>query len=199
MAYTSLLFHHKGSIIKAAIVGALIAVLVSVFLPQEYAATTKLLVIPKVNLGVDPYTAVKSGERINQTLSEVIRTTSFFDKVMSASGFQIDQSPYQTTEQKKRKRWERAVSPTVLSGTSLLSVTAFDTDQKQAEVLAGAVAFVLQTRGTEYTGADVEIKVVDTPVLSRFPVRPNYVLNLIFGALVFGLIAAGNLVWKSEN
>ena len=91
------------------------------------------------------------------------------------------------------------MSPTVLSGTSLLSVTAFDTDQKQAEVLAGAVAFVLQTRGAEYTGADVEIKVVDTPVLSRFPVRPNYVLNLIFGALVFGLIAAGNLVWKSEN
>ncbi|MBI5913727.1 hypothetical protein HY839_04815 [Candidatus Azambacteria bacterium] len=199
MAYTSLILHHKSSIIKAVIVGALIAILVSIFLPQEYAATTKLLVIPKVNLGVDPYTAVKSGERINQTLSEVIRTTSFFDKVMSAPGFQIDQTPYQTTEQKKRKRWKRAVSPTALSGTSLLSVTAFNTDQKQAEALAGAVASVLHTQGTQYTGADVEIKTVDTPVLSRFPVRPNYVLNAIFGALAFGLFAAGRLVWKSEN
>lgn len=199
MAYASLLFHHNNTLIKSAIVGILLAILVSIFLPQEYAATTKLLVIPKVNLGVDPYTAVKSGERINQTLSEVIRTTSFFDKVMSAAGFQIDQTPYHAAEQQKRRRWKRAVSPTVLSGTSLLSVTAFHTDQKQAEALAGAVAYVLQTQGTQYTGADVEIKIVDTPILSRFPVRPNYALNAIFGALAFALIAAGRLVWKNEH
>lgn len=199
MNYTSVLFHHRGIIIKAAIVGGLLALLVSIFLPQEYAATTKLLIIPKVNLGVDPYTAVKSGERINQTLSQVIRTTSFFDKVMQVSGFQIDQTPYQTTEQKKRKLWERTVNPTVLSGTSLLSVTAFNKVPAQAESLAGAIAYVLQTQGTQYTGADAEIKVVDTPIVSRFPVRPNYVLNIVFGALALGLLSALRLMWKSEN
>lgn len=199
MTYTSILFHQRGVIFKAAILGGLLALLVSIFLPQEYASTTKLLIIPKVNLGVDPYTAVKSGERINQTLSQVIRTTSFFDKVMQASGFQIDQTPYKTTEQKKRKLWERTVSPTVLSGTSLLSITAFHKIPGQAESIAGAVAYVLQTQGTQYTGADVDIKLVDTPIISRFPVRPNYVLNIIFGVLAFGLFSALRLIWKSEN
>ena len=179
--------------------GGLLAALVSIFIPQEYAATTKLLIIPKVNLGVDPYTAVKSGERINQTLSQVIRTTSFFDKVIQVSGFQIDKTPYQTTEQKKRKLWERTVNPTVLSGTSLLSVTAFNKIPAQAEDLAGAIAYVLQTQGTQYTGADADIKVVDAPIVSRFPVRPNYVLNIIFGGLALGLVSALRLMWKSEN
>ncbi len=199
MTYTSLLLHRRGTILKAAIVCGLIALLISIFLPQEYSATTELLVIPKVSLGVDPYTAVKSGERINDTLSQVIRTTSFFDQVMQASGFKIDQTPFQTNEIQKRKRWERTVSPTVLSGTSLLSITAFHTDPKQAEAIAGAVAYVLQTQGAQYTGSDVDIKIVDTPVVSRFPVRPNYILNVVFGLLAGGLLSAGYAVWKSEE
>ena len=50
--------------------------------------------------------------------------------------------------------------------------------------LAGAAVDTLASRGWEYVGGDVTIKVVNAPVATRFPVRPNLPLNGALGFVV---------------
>ena len=42
----------------------------------------RLLIIQRSTLGLDPYTAVKSAERIADNLSQVIYTQDFFNKTL---------------------------------------------------------------------------------------------------------------------
>ena len=175
-----------------AVLAAAAALLVSAFFPLKYSATTRLLIIPKSSLGVDPYTAVKSAERVSENLAQIIFTTSFFDRVTRA-GFNLDLSAFNNaSEIQKRKFWKKMVSPEVLSGTALLGITVFHTDKEQARAWASAIAYTLQTQGFEYTGGNVDIKIVDTPILSRWPVKPNFLMNGFLGLLIGGLLG---MIW----
>lgn len=187
MSYSLLFSHHRRFIMTIAILAAVAALLVSAFFPLKYSATTRLLIIPKSSLGVDPYTAVKSAERISENLAQIVFTTSFFDRVTRA-GFSLDLSAFNNvSEIQKRKFWKKMVSPEVLSGTALLGITIFHEDKEQAKNWASAAAYTLQTQGFEYTGGNVDIKIVDTPILSRFPVKPNFLMNGFLGLLFGGL------------
>lgn len=192
MSYSILFSHHRRFIMAIAILAAAASLLVSAFFPLKYSATTRLLIIPKSSLGVDPYTAVKSAERISENLAQIVYTTSFFDRVTRA-GFGLDLSVFNNaSEIQKRKLWEQTVAPEVLSGTALLGITVFHQDKEQAKNWASAIAYTLQTQGFEYTGGNVDIKIVDTPILSRWPVKPNFLMNGFLGLLFGGLLG---MVW----
>lgn len=192
MSYSILFSHHRRFIMAIAILAAAAALLLSAFFPLKYSATTRLLIIPKPSLGVDPYTAVKSAERISENLAQIVFTTSFFDRVTRA-GFNLDLSVFNNvSEIQKRKLWKKMVSPEVLSGTALLGITIFHQNKEQAQNWASAAAYTLQTQGFEYTGGNVDIKIVDTPILSRFPVKPNFLMNGFLGLLFGGLLG---MVW----
>ena len=192
MSYSILFSHHRRFIMAIAILSAVAALLVSAFFPLKYSATTRLLIIPKSSLGVDPYTAVKSAERISENLAQIVYTTSFFDRVTRA-GFSLDLSAFNNaSEIQKRKLWEKTVAPEVLSGTALLGITVFNADKEQAKNWASAIAYTLQTQGFEYTGGNVDIKIVDTPILSRWPVKPNFLMNGFLGLLIGGLLG---MIW----
>ncbi len=193
MSYSSLFLHHRRFIILSALaVMAAVLAVCFIFFPLKYSATTRLLVLPKSSIGVDAYTAVKSAERVSENLAQIIYTTSFFEKVTKA-GFNLDTGPFNVSEINKRKLWQKTVLPQALSGTALLSVTVFHQDKEQATNWASAIGYVLQTQGFEYTGGNVDIKIVDTPVLSRFPVQPNFLMNGLLG-LIFGAILGGAYV-----
>jgi len=59
--------------------------------------------------------------------------------------------------------------------------------------LAAASADALVARGWEYVGGDVTMKVVNNPIATRWPVRPNLVLNALLGFVV-GTLLMGLLV-----
>ena len=158
----------------------------------EYASGVKLLVIQGENQGYDSYTAAKSAERFGHTLTEVIYTTSFFDKVMT-SGFNLV-SDFSEDEEKKRKEWTQKVEAQMIPQTSILEIKVYDEEKHQAEEYALAIAHVLSTKGNEYYVGDNElvIKTVDAPLTSKYPVRPNIPLNVaasfIVGACLSGLV-----------
>lgn len=195
MSYSFFLLHHKRFIILIAIIGMALVLIVSAFFPLKYSATTRLLIIPKASLGVDPYTAVKSAERVNENLAQIIHTTSFFERV-TRGNFNLDLTPFNVSEIQKRKTWQKMVAPQVLRGTALLAVTVFHSDKEQAKNWAGAIAYVLQTQGFEYTGGNVDIKIVDAPILSRFPVQPNFIVNGLLGLIFGAILGAGWVVGK---
>lgn len=175
-----------------------LAVLLSFIRPLEYSSTTRILITQELGV-VDAYTASRSAERIADDLASVVYTSTFFDKVM-ASGYNVDATYFSDDEITRRKQWEKAIAPSVSRSSGMLSLTAYHRDVTQAEELAQAVAYVLTTQGWTYTsGGNITVQVVDEPLNSRYPVRPNLFVNG-FSGLVLGVFGgAGYLLIISER
>lgn len=186
------------TIVLAGVIGAAVAILLSLLRPLEYSSTTRILITQELG-AVDAYTASRSAERIADDLASVVYTSTFFDKVMS-SGYAIDSDYFSDDEIKRRTQWQDAVSASVSRSSGLLSITAYHTEVDQAEELATAVAYVLTTEGWTYTsGGNITVQVVDAPLNSRYPVRPNLLVNG-FSGLVLGLLGgAGYLLIGAER
>lgn len=168
-------------------VGLLVSALATFVQPLRYGSTVRLLIIQKSIFGVDPFTAIKSAERVAQNLSEVLTTTDFFTKVL-AEDPTIDQSYFSEKPTIRRRQWKRMVRTELTPNTGLLTVTILHPAPEEAGKVAQAVSDVFTTRGREYVGGDLEIKLVDAPLGSRFPVSPNIPVNLGAGLFVGVLI-----------
>lgn len=174
------------------------AVLLSFIQPLEYSSTTRLLIT--IELGaVDPYTASRSAETVAESLANIVYTSDFYDKVMS-SGYPINEEYFSKDAITRKKQWEDAIDVGVSRASGLLTVRAYHTDVAQAEELAQAVAFVLNTEGWTYTsGGNIAVQIVDDPLNSRYPVRPNLVVNGISGAALGILAGAGYILLMTER
>ncbi len=189
---TTLLLRHWTSILWFAIIGVVLGVGLSVLRPLEFRSSIRLL-ITQESVSSDAYTASRSAERVADDLSNIVYTTAFFDQVLSAR-FNInkDQFPSEESKPAKRRRvWEKMVAPSVERGTGLLTISVYNTDPDQAKQISQAIAFVLTQQGWRYTsGGNISVRLVDEPLVSSFPVRPNIPANgfvgLILGALVGG-------------
>lgn len=186
------------TIFFACAVGLLLGTLLSFLRPLEYSSKTRLLITQELG-AVDAYTASRSAERIADDLASIVYTSTFYDAVMAA-GYDIDQSYFPEEEIKQRKKWEEAVMASVSRGTGLLTVTAYQPDVEQAQLLAEAVAHVLVNQGWTYTsGGDITIKIVDEPLNSRWPVRPNVLVNAFSGLILGGLAGVGYILIQVER
>ncbi len=180
-------------ILLFAVVTAVFGAGLSFLFPLRYSSTMRLLIIQKQLSASDPYTAIKATESISDNLSQIVYTTSFFDKVMAAK-FNIDQSIFPTDEIKKRKLWREMIGTSVIRGSGMLSVAVYHKDPEQATQIARAIAFVLTTEGWQYVGGgDLQVKLVDEPLQSRWPVKPNVPQNA-FAGFVLGIIAGSGYV-----
>ncbi len=178
---------------------AIVGVIISLFFPLRYSSTMRLLIIQKQLSQADPYTAIKASESLADNLGQIIYTTSFFDMVMNAN-FNIDKSVFNVSEIQKRRLWREMIETQVIRGTGMLSVTVYHEDADQATQIARAVAYVLTTQGSQYVGGgDLQVKLVDEPLQSKFPVRPNLPANALMG-FVLGIIAgSGYAILESRK
>jgi len=184
-------------LIFSGILVALFSLLVTSAFPLKYRADAQVLIISKSRYGVDPYTVIKSAERVGENISQVMKTNDFFEKVMMQSNYSIDKDVFESlTEKKKRKLWQETVNTSVVYGTGVLNINVYHKDQDQAKQLAGAVSSALVTRGWEYVGGDVTIKVVNDAVVTKWPVKPNMVVNAVLGFLLGVLVMAGLTIKK---
>lgn len=163
----------------------------SFLFPMQYSAVSQVLIISRDRAGVDPYTQAKSAERVGENLTEVIKTTDFFDKVLESSASQIDKEAWRSlSERRQRKNWQRDVKPETVYGTSLLRITTFAGSPDEVENLSNAVVQTLTSRGWEYIGGDVVLKQVDKPLVSILPARPNIIINFLAGFAVGFMLSA---------
>ncbi len=178
---------HKNLIYKITLSVIILTVVVSLFMPQQYRAQTRLLIIQHQSLSLDAYLSAKSAEKVGKVLSEVVYSSSFFDEVWQA-GFNIG-TDWGETAKERRNMWERRVTLNPIPQTSLIEVNTYHTDRVSVEQLAQAMIYVLVERGSQYHGGgdQLEIKLVDEPIVSNYPVRPNLLLNAL-AALLIGLV-----------
>ncbi len=187
------------TVVMFGLLGLVLALIVSFIQPLQYSSTVRLLILQDVGSGVDAYTASRAEERIADNLSTLIYTSTFFDQVM-ASGFSIDQSVFPEDDSKKRKTWGKMVKATVSRGSGLLSITVYHRDVEQAQQIVRAVASVLTERVGEYTsGGTVSVSLVDDPLNSRWPVKPNILVNILSGFVLGSFVGIGYTILQTER
>lgn len=197
--YTSVLLARNKAIGAFGLLGLVVALLASLIQPLKYSSTVRLLVRQDIGTAVDAYTASRSEERIAEDLATVVYTTTFFDDVINA-GFSIDGAYFPDADYKRRREWSRTIDATVARGSGFMTVTTYHTDVEQAEQIVRAVAFVLTQNAGDYTsGSNITVKLIDAPLNSRWPVRPNLLANGLSGLVLGGLVGIGFVLTKYEK
>ncbi|MDD5043885.1 MAG: Wzz/FepE/Etk N-terminal domain-containing protein [Patescibacteria group bacterium] len=189
--YFKVLKEEKGTIITFVLAAVVLSLLLSLAIPWKYSSTIRLLVVQN-QPNLDAYTALKSAERVGDNLSQLLYTSTFYDKVLNTK-FSIDKQYFKQDEIKKRKQWQKMLYARVMSGTGIMEVVVYHEDKTQATQVANAIAYVLTTEGKDYAGGFSTIKLVDSPLESRYPVKPNFIANVISG-FILGFVLGGAYV-----
>ncbi len=169
-----------------AILGFVLALVFSLLQIKMYSSQVRLLITQTNVTGVDPYTAIKSTERIGQNLSELVFSSSFFNAVINEGG--VDANYFTLNDEiDKREEWEETVDVGVTPGTGVMYVTAYHPDRSQATAIAVAVADQLAEQAPNFFGYSVRVQIIDDPLPSRFFAKPDFVTNLSFG-LILGFL-----------
>jgi uncharacterized protein involved in exopolysaccharide biosynthesis len=184
---TRLVFAAWPLMATTAVLGAVLALAFSITTPLQYSSSVRVLITQPNVAGLDPYTAIKSNERIASSLAELLYTTTFFNNILGrAEGF--DAGYFPTDERSKRRAWRRSIETAIAAGSGIMTITAYHPDRSQARLLVDAAASELAAQAPNYFGASVRVQVIDAPLDSRWYARPDFVRNGSFGLLV-GLLA----------
>jgi capsular polysaccharide biosynthesis protein len=192
MRYSKIVKNNWEILAISCAIMVVLALVLTVFLPFLYQASSQILVIQKQVNNIDAYTASKSAERIAKNLAQVVYASTFYTQIINADSQIQEQFPSDPIL--RRALWKQNIQVNVLPETGILEISAFAVTKEKAALLANSVAKTLVEKAAEYHGggAEVETKIIDEVFTSRYPTRPNIVLNLVI-ALLFGLIA-GNLL-----
>jgi capsular polysaccharide biosynthesis protein len=176
---------HKALIVI--IIVFLVGLGLTLVTPFRYASELSVLIIQKSSFSIDAYSASKSEEKVGKKLSQVIESSYFLDKVL-ADNLLIDRTYFGSDERKRRKIWDNTISADVPAGYSKLDLTVYHTSSSQALKISHTISEVLISNQADLLGiGDIELKVLDSALVSQYPQKPNVVLNLLVSLFV-GLI-----------
>lgn len=193
------LWHRWKFLVLLGLITAVLSAAATFFWPLNYRADAQILVMPKTRYGIDPYTMIKSTERMGENLVEIMKTDDFFRKVRVTAGTTLNWNAYDAlTPRQQRRAWNKMVEGSMVYNTGIISVSAYRPDPAAARQLAAAVSQTLVDKGWEYVGGDVVLKVVNPPIATQFPVQPNPITNAGIG-FVAGVLLAALIVSKHRT
>lgn len=172
---------------------ALFLVIAAVFVAFQrfkYSSKSQLLVVQEHSGVVDAYTASKSSEHLSSVLASVVGSNSFFTKVTTNSP-SINVAYFGSTPKEQIKEWRSTVKAQSINDSGIIAITIYHPNRGEAEKIAGAVNYVLMTQHSAYDGAGeaVKVRLIDQPVTSSIPVKPNLILITIT-ALFLGFVVS---------
>lgn len=187
--FFKLIGKRKQTILAIVLLFVFIATILTLVQPLKYESKSKLLVLQNFGENFDPYSAAKSNEYLSNLLARITTSEIFFEEMLN-SGFNVDRGYFSDRADKKLKIWDTTIVARAVNDSGIISVNIYHTDKYQTEQIARAVNYVLKTKNSQfYTGgSNVNIKVIDEPIVSKWPVKPNAPMNIGF-AIVLGLIS----------
>lgn len=158
----------------------------------KYGSKSKILVIQEGAGRVDPFAVSRSVEYLSGLFTRVIHSNSFFDSVMQ-SDFNINKDYFGQSSIKKMKLWRKTVSAKSSDDSGIININVYHKDNYQATQIALAVNHVLINKHQSFhgLGSSVKINVIDQPLTSSYPLKPNLVFSfliIVALSLLFGLI-----------
>ena len=166
-----------------------VVIFLTSLMPFKYESTAQLMIIQNEVEG-DLYTASKAAERLGTSLSRVIYTTSFYERVLDTK--YIDESYFASDPGTQRKEWNNSIETEVVPQTAIIKVTAYNFDKQKATNIVTGIASVLSENSEDFYGKDnnITISIVNEPLTSNYPTKPNVFINLFVGLVIGFLISA---------
>lgn len=180
----------RKALITGIILGSFIIMATVTFIqPLKYSVSSRLLISQNLS-GSDPYTVSKSNQYLSNLFAQVIHSSSFFTLV-SSTGFNIDKSYFGENYKQQMKTWGKTIEARSVGDTGIIEISVYHANTYQAQQIALAANQVLINQSSNYQkgGNDVTITVIDQPLTSSYPVKPNVIINSII-ALILGLSAS---------
>ncbi len=180
----------RGPIFVSVLLFLAIAMAVTFSQPLKYRVSSRLLIMSDGTIS-DPYTIAKSNQYLSSLLSEAVYSGSFF-QLLTASNYDIDWTYFKGDYKDQTKLWKKTILARNVNDTGVLEVEVYHPDPYQAKQIAFAANNALITQNNVYQGssAGLRVRVIDEPIVSSYPVKPNLPLNLgaaLFFGFVFGL------------
>ena len=188
-----------GMLVLGTMLFALLVVGITLIQPLKYSSTVRLLVIQKSDSVVDPYTSSRGAEKIAQLITQIVHSDSFMEKVVS-SGFQV-RDDYGSDLDARRKKWNKTIEARQVQETAIIELFVYHISVEQARNIVKAASTALQTKASEYHGAgeNVQLREIDGAVVSRFPIKPNVILNAIAGVIIGLCVSGGFIVVRARK
>lgn len=179
-----LIKHKLQTIILIMLTAIILVAGVSLLFPLRYEAQSRLLITQDTGVA-DAYTVSRSNEYLGNLFSQVARSSSFFDLAMN-SQYNIDQNYFKGNYEQKMKMWRNTVQTQTLSDSGIIEINVYHTDPYQAQQVALAVNDILMNKNTNYqgNGDKVKINIIDQPLVSSYPVKPNLIQNTALAAIL---------------
>lgn len=176
--------------VLAVIIGMVVVMLLAFLKTPEYSAEVDLLVVQRYTIN-DPFTATKSATAVRDNLADIIHTTSFYNDVVTSQPIDLS-ALQQLPEDERREEWEKVVQTRASANSPSLTIVGYDADPGQAEAIASAVAQTLVTSGSEYHSSPdtINLRVIDDPIVSTYPTRPNLLTSGIGAAVAGAMLGA---------
>lgn len=189
-----LLASNWRNILSITLITCILVSILTVSQPLKYRSSMNLLVIQGNAESLDYYSTSKSTQYLSDILTQVIYSSSFFDNVIN-SGFRINDT-FSEDKKKRKKQWEKTITTKTTRDTGIITINAYSTKRDQAEQIVQAVSYILKTKHSIYhgKGSNVTVKVIDKPITSNWPVKPNILTNLAI-ALVTGILMGSWFVY----
>lgn len=158
--------------------------LLNIFQIPEYSSTARIMIIQRSLQDSDAFIAARSSERLSIILSEVIYSNSFFNDVLKASPGITDDFGSEPAE--RRKGWKRQVKNRIDSDKGILDIAVYDKNKVQSTEILNGILKMLTENGEKYHGggSNIQIRVIDEPLVSKDPARPNTIMNTVLAAIL---------------
>ncbi len=179
----------RQTIILMVLSAVVIVAVISLLFPLRYEAKSRLLITQETG-NTDAYTVSRSNEYLGNLFAQVAGSSSFFDLAMS-SPYNVDQTYFQGTSAQKMKKWGSTVKTRTLADSGIIEINVYHTSPYQAQQIALAVNDVMINKNINYqgNGDKVKISVIDQPLVSAYPIKPNLLQNAALAA-IFSFIFA---------
>lgn len=178
----------KETIALIVFVFFILSAIVTFAQPLKYRADSRLLVVQKMGYTSDAYSVSRSNQYIGNILAQVVNSDTFYEDVMNSG--HINAGIFSQDATKRKKQWENTVKTRALSDTGMINIYTYHQDKGIAGGLNESIASTLKLKNGQYhgMGENVEIKIIDNTTVSKWPVKPNIIVNLLLG-IIAGIIA----------
>ncbi len=187
--FLSLLKKKRQTILTIVLVFLMLTLVLSLAQTMKYTVKSRLLVIQNAGTS-DAYVLSKSNEYLGTLFAEIVYSSSFYDQVLS-SNYNISQSYFTGSYSQQIKKWQSTVKTKTQGNTGIIEIYVYHPQASEAKKIALAVNDILMNKNQAYQGGQgVRINIIDQPIVSTFPNKPNLFNNLIiafFGSLLVSL------------
>jgi capsular polysaccharide biosynthesis protein len=174
----------------------LVGLIITLLLPKQYKAESKLVLLQKANPNIDSYTAQRSIDSNVNLLIDLVYTDVFFTNVIAENTNIKNLFPENLKD--RRTLFARNIVTRAL-GSGFISVDTYDKSSELALNMNKTVVNKLTDQAKSLLGETANVQIVNQPALYEGVGRPNILVNLFGSAILGFMVGIGYVITRKDN